>query len=268
MLSARKISYVIGNKMLVKDISLELKAGEVNIIMGQNGAGKSTLLKILAGSIKHHGGEAVLNNRSLTGFSQQELAMIRAVLSQHYEIFFPITVDEIVMMGRYPHFKSSPAKQDIDICNSSLEMMGIKELHERDYNTLSGGEAQKAQMARVLAQIWQDKEQRAYPKILFLDEPVSSLDLHYQHHIMQVACDFAHSGNLVVAVLHDINLALNYADRIIFMKNGEVSKCYLSGEKIEKEIVSDVFNVNTETILNPFTGKQLFVVNNKAANII
>ena len=247
--------------MLVRDISLELKPGEVNIIMGQNGAGKSTLLKILAGSIKHYGGEAVLNNRSIMGFTQRELALLRAVLSQHYEIFFPITVNEIVMMGRYPHFKSTPDKTDIEICKKALELMGISGLKERDYNTLSGGEAQKAQMARVLAQIWQNNKEQQNPKILFLDEPVSSLDLHYQHHIMQVARDFAHSGNLVIAVLHDLNLAISYAERIIFMKDGGISKCYLSGEKIEKEVVSEVFNVNTETITNPFTGKQLFVVN-------
>lgn len=262
MLRAHNISYAIGDKLLVKDINLTMKAGEVNVIMGQNGAGKSTLLKILAGSIKHYGGEALINNRNILGYSQGELAKLRAVLSQHYEIFFPITVDEIVMMGRYPHFKSSPGKIDIDICIEAMELMGILELRNRDYNTLSGGEAQKTQMARVLAQIWQDKDTEQSPKILFLDEPVSSLDLHYQHHIMQVAKDFAARGNLVAAVLHDINLAVSYAERIIFMKDGKILKCYNSGEKIENEVVSRVFDIKTHSIINPVNGKQLFVVNN------
>lgn len=262
MLRALNISYAIGDKILVKDINLIMKPGEVNVIMGQNGAGKSTLLKILAGSINHYGGEAVINNRNILGYSQAELAKLRAVLSQHYEIFFPITVDEIVMMGRYPHFKSSPGKIDIDICMSAMELMGILELRNRDYNTLSGGEAQKTQMARVLAQIWQEKDTEQSPKILFLDEPVSSLDLHYQHHIMQVAKEFAGRRNLVAAVLHDINLAVSYADRIIFMKDGKIAKCYSAGESIDSEVVSSVFDITTHSILNPFTGKQLFVVNN------
>lgn len=259
MLSSRNVSYAIGKQKLVEDISLDFKAGEVAVIMGQNGAGKSTLLKILAGSIKHFSGEVIMNDRNIESYSHEELARTRAVLSQHYEIFFPITVEEITIMGRYPYFKNSPLPHDIDICNSSLELMGIKHLMKRDYNTLSGGEAQKTQMARVLAQIWQE-EKAGSSKILFLDEPVSSLDLHYQHHLLQIARSYASKNVLIVAVLHDLNLAINYADRIIFMKSGKIIKDFQAGDKIDKETVSKVFDVNSEEIINPYSGKQLFVI--------
>lgn len=269
MLSAKNVTYSIGSQNLVEDISLDFKAGEVSVIMGQNGAGKSTLLKILAGSIKYYGGEVVMNNKNLDSYSDEHLATIRAVLSQHYDISFPITVEDIVTMGRYPYFKNSPELKDIEICNSALDLMGIRNLMKRDYNTLSGGEAQKVQMARVLSQIWQQKEKSGKndngnsggdAKILFLDEPVSSLDIHYQHHILQIAKQYASGNVLVVAVLHDINLAFSYADRIIFMKSGRVVKTYNSNDKIDKDVISKVFDVNFEIITNPFSQKPLFVV--------
>lgn len=264
MLSAKNVTYAIGTQKLVEDISLEFKTGEVAVIMGQNGAGKSTLLKILAGSLKHFGGEVVMFNKNLDSYSDEQLARIRAVLSQHYDISFPITVEEITIMGRYPYFKNNPSRKDIEICNAALDLMGIRNLLERDYNTLSGGEAQKVQMARVLAQIWQqngkDENETNDSKILFLDEPVSSLDIHYQHHILQIAKQYASNNVLVIAVLHDINLAFNYADRIIFMKSGKVVKTYNADEKIDKEVISGVFDVNTEIITNPFSNKPLFVV--------
>ena len=271
MLSAKNVTYTIGSKNLVENISIDFKPGEVAVIMGQNGAGKSTLLKILAGSIRHFGGEVVMHNKNIDSYSEEQLARQRAVLSQHYDIAFPISVEEITIMGRYPFFKNSPNPKDIEICYSALEMMGIKDLLQRDYNTLSGGEAQKVQMARVIAQIWQENNRAdkngnemngSNPKILYLDEPVSSLDIHYQHHILQIARQYATKNVLVIAILHDINLAFNYADRIIFMKHGKIVKSYNVNDKIDKDIISGVFDVNMEIITNPFSKKPLFVVNN------
>jgi len=261
MLNARNVTYSIGNFKLVEDITLDFKSGELAVIMGQNGAGKSTLLKILAGSLKHYAGEVIMMDRSLDSFSDLELAKTRAVLSQHYDVSFPIPVGEIVLMGRYPHFKNTPSANDNVICEKAMEMMGVTQLSDRDYNTLSGGESQKVQMARVLAQIWQAEENEQ--KILFLDEPVSSLDLHYQHYILRIAKEYAKSNILVIAVLHDINLAFNYADRVIFMKTGKIVKTYSGDEEVDKTVVSEVFDVKTEIIKNPFSNKPIFVVDEK-----
>ena len=260
MLKTNNVSYEIDKSTLLKNISLDLKPSEVTVIMGQNGAGKSTLLKLLAGSLKATEGQVSFLNKNIQSYKEQELAKIRAVLSQNYEISFPVTVEDIVMMGRYPHYKSEPAIEDHEIINSALSLMGIKNLKGRYYDTLSGGEAQKVQMARVLSQIWSSNENES--RILFLDEPVSQLDIHYQYFLLQVARNLTKENITVIAILHDLNLALSYADNIVFLKNGELVKIYNSINEIDKEIVNKVFDIEMENIKNPFSDKPHFVVKN------
>src|SRR5215218_8264510 len=153
MLSAINISFRVDQKYLLEKTTIEFETGLFHVIMGANGAGKSTLLKLLAGDLKPSTGEIMLDGKELNKYTKKELAKRRAVLSQHYNISFPISVKDIVMMGRYPYFNNNPAPADHFICKESMELMDIWEFEERDYNTLSGGEAQKTQMARVLSQI-------------------------------------------------------------------------------------------------------------------
>lgn len=258
MLNTRNLSYKIDNKYLVKNISLEFKPGEFTVIMGQNGAGKSTLLRLLAGSLKASDGDVIIFGKKIDNYSESELAKIRAVLSQHYEISFPVSIQDIVMMGRYPHYRSEPSVTDYEIINETLSLMGLENLKDRNYDTLSGGEAQKVQMARVLSQIWQHKNNDN--KILFLDEPVSQLDIQYQYFMLQVARNFAKENVMIIAILHDLNLALNYADKIVFLKNGELVRVFNSVNDIDKNIVSEVFEIEMENINNPFSNKPHFVV--------
>lgn len=258
MLEVKNIDYFIGSQQLLKNVSLNFEKNQFAVIMGQNGAGKTTLLKILAGSVRPSSGEVFLFDKKLTAYGKVELAQRRAVLSQQYDITFPITVEEIVMMGRYPHFKDLPERSDKEIVLKSLDMMGVYNFRQRDYNTLSGGEAQKVQMARVISQIWQ--EESCDPKILFLDEPVSSLDMHYQHIILKLVKEYSSRNILVVGVIHDINLAFEYADRVIFMKNGSVVKSYETKEKIDPEIIKEVFEVEIGILNNPFSLNPIFVV--------
>lgn len=261
MLKANNVSYKIDNQYLLNNISLEFKPGEFTVIMGQNGAGKSTLLRLLAGSLKATEGDISLFNKNITGFKEIELAKIRAVLSQHYEISFPVSIQDIVMMGRYPHFKSEPSGKDYEIIDKALSLMGIINLKNRNYDTLSGGEAQKVQMARVLSQIWDYNKNE--PKILFLDEPVSQLDIQYQYFILQVARNFAKENIMVIAILHDLNLALTYADKIVFLKKGRLVRKFDSVNDIDKEIVNNVFDIEMENIHNPFSKKPHFIVKNE-----
>lgn len=260
MLKAHNVSYTIDKSTLLKNISLEFKPNEITVIMGQNGAGKSTLLKLLAGSLKASEGEITILDKNILQYNEIELAKTRAVLSQHYDISFPVQVKDIVMMGRYPHFKSEPSNEDHEIINSALTMMGINNLKERYYDSLSGGEAQKVQMARVLSQIWINCNHES--RILFLDEPVSQLDIQYQYFLMQVARNFTKENITVIAVLHDLNLALAYADNIVFLKKGGLIKNYSSINEIDKEIVNKVFDIEMENIINPFSGKPHFIVKN------
>ncbi|MDQ6609357.1 MAG: ATP-binding cassette domain-containing protein [Bacteroidota bacterium] len=177
MLRAENISYKIRSNYLVKDITIEFDPGSFHVIMGANGAGKSTLLKLLAGDLTPSSGSIFLGDKEVRHYNKNTLATRRAVLSQHYHLAFPITVEEIVLMGRYPYFATQPTAKDIAICKQAVHLMDVAHLLERDYTTLSGGEAQKVQMSRVLAQIWNDEGEER--KILFLDEPVSHLDVKY-----------------------------------------------------------------------------------------
>jgi heme transport system ATP-binding protein len=246
MLNAADISFKINGKTLLHDTSLSFEPDRFHVIMGANGAGKSTLLKLLAGSQRCSSGHIFLDEKELNGFTQKELAVQRAVLSQHYNITFPITANDIVMMGRYPYFSNSPLQHDHDICKEAMQLLEAVDLAERDYNTLSGGEAQKIQMSRVLAQIWESKE--GEEKILFLDEPVSHLDVKYQHQLLNVAKELCKKHVTVIAILHDINLALTYADRILFMKQGKIFYETQHPKEVTAAIIKDIFDINANII--------------------
>jgi iron complex transport system ATP-binding protein len=150
------------------------------------------------------------------------------------------------MMGRYPFFTTSPSNHDKEICNQALHLMESHELSQRDYNTLSGGEAQKIQMSRVLSQIWEARA--GEEKILFLDEPVSHLDLKYQHQLLQTAKEFCKRQATVIAILHDINLALLYADRIIFLKQGNLVHETSIASDVSPQIIKVVFDVDAKVM--------------------
>lgn len=220
MLNAKRLSFKVGDKTLLHETSVEFAAGKFHVVMGANGAGKSTMLKILSGELKPSSGEVYLDGTDLREYSKNSLAMRRAVLSQHYHLAFPITAEEIVLMGRYPYFATRPSAKDNAVCSEAVKLMDVGHLLQRDYTTLSGGEAQKVQMSRVLSQIWSEEEMEG--RLLFLDEPVSHLDVKYQHQLMKVAKDFCRKGTTVIAVLHDINLAIAFADRLLFMKDGNI----------------------------------------------
>jgi iron complex transport system ATP-binding protein len=248
MLSATSISYRIGEAILLQNTSLQLEEGRFHVIMGPNGAGKSTLLTLLAGELPPDTGDIQLKGKNLKTFGRKELAQHRAVLSQHYHLSFPILVQDIVLMGRYPFFGRSPSLIDHDICRQAMESMGVYEFRDRDYSSLSGGEAQKVQMSRVLSQIWETSVSK--PKLLFLDEPVSHLDIRYQFELLKAARDLCKRHTTVIAVLHDINLAMAFAHRIIFMKKGSVVVDTDKPEQISPEIIHSVFDVQA-SILYP-----------------
>ncbi|HPS64424.1 MAG TPA: ATP-binding cassette domain-containing protein, partial [Ignavibacteria bacterium] len=136
------------------------------------------------------------------------------------------------------------AKKDFEICDKTMRTLNIENLKDRDYNTLSGGEARKVHLARTLAQVWQEAE----PKILFLDEPIANLDLKYQYEIIKLAKERTLHNTMVIAVLHDINLANLFADEIIFMKDAEIHSVKKKGEHFEKHILSDIFETNFNII--------------------
>jgi iron complex transport system ATP-binding protein len=260
MIEAKAISYVLSTKYLVKATSMRFKECEMSVIMGPNGAGKSTLLKLLAGAIKPTSGTVFFKQKELNSYSVKELAKERAVLSQSYSLNFPTKVADVIWMGRYPFFENVPSSSDFLVFEACVDALQLHSLLERDYNTLSGGEAQKVQMARVMAQVWPSKEASA--KALFLDEPVSSLDLKFQHEILSRAKKIALEGNTVVAILHDVNLALQYADCIHFMRNAELVYSFYKGQELDIAMLNQVFAVHFEINTTPLGGS--FLTTNQA----
>lgn len=216
--------------------------GEFVVIMGANGAGKSTLLKMMSGVLHPTRGNVLFKGKKINKYKTEELARQRAVLSQHYHISFPLSAREIVLMGRYPYYKNHPLAIDNAIVDNQMKKMEVMHVSDRNYHTLSGGEAQKVQMSRVLAQIGDTSV--IQQKLLLLDEPVSHLDIKYQHQLLNEAKSLCKNQVAVAAVLHDVNLALKYADKIFFMKEGRIIQSLSKNENITAGLLKDIFDVD------------------------
>lgn len=257
MLKTENIQYSIGAKKILNNINVEFIPGEFNMILGPNGSGKSSFLKIFSGEINKYEGAVFYDDKKIAHFKKEVLAKQRAVMSQQPELSFPLMVEEVVMMGRYPHFTFNPNKKDIDICNQVMERMNLIPFKERNYLTLSGGEKQRVQYARVLAQIW-EKPASGF-RYLFLDEPLNSLDINYQQEFLQIAKEFTKDDTVLVAVMHDINLAVQYADKLFFFKEGELMAHGKPNDILTSALIKNVFDVKATLINNPLTNNPLVI---------
>ncbi len=216
LLVAREISVHRAGHTLLSAASLELAAGELHVLLGPNGAGKSTLLKALSGQWPTQSGSITLSGTPLASLTALQQARQRAVLPQHDALAFGFSVLELVTLGRHAAIRQS-ASQEQQLIDAVLAATDIAHLRDRHYPTLSGGEQRRAQLARVLAQIW-DLPQ----PVLLLDEPTHSLDLAHQHSMMSLLHTLTVRGFAVLASLHDINLAAAYAHRISLLKAGQL----------------------------------------------
>lgn len=243
MLTAEHLTFGYANRTLINDVSLKIKASEIVIIIGPNGAGKSTLLRLLTGYQKPASGECYLLNKPLSQWSEMQLSKIRTVMLQQSQLTFPFKVKEVVAMGRTPYGKThfDQAVQE------SMQQTDCLELADRDYRSLSGGEQQRVQLARVLAQLWQPEPTE---KLLFLDEPTSALDLYHQQHTLRLLKQLVSKEKLgVCCILHDLNLAALYADKILLIHQGRIVEQgtpadVLTVEKIHRwyGVESGIFN--------------------------
>ncbi len=235
LLAAHAVRYTTGEHTLVDDVSLELYAGEVLILVGPNGAGKTTLLRLLSGELPPTAGEVTLGGVELRHLSALQQARQRAVLRQQSAIAFPFTTFEVALMGRYPHLNGQrESSQDHALANAALEQTELRPFAERIVPSLSGGEQTRVNLARVLAQ--------ATP-ILLLDEPTAALDLRHQHLTMQHARRIADAGGAVLAVVHDLNLAASYADRIGLLHRGRLVLLDTPANVLTAAQLSAVYNV-------------------------
>lgn len=213
---------------VIHDISLKIEKGKNLCILGPNGCGKTTLLKAMAGIIPSKG-EILIDGIDIKKMKRHEIARKIAVMTQISSVYFSYTVFETVLLGRYLYIKNSilktPTQRDIQYTEECLEAVGLLELRDTQISTLSGGQLQRVFLARTLAQ---------EPDIILLDEPTNHLDLKYQKELIDYLKKWSkETGNTIVGVFHDINLAMNLADDILVMENGK-----LAGYGASKSIVS------------------------------
>ncbi len=243
---ATNVSAYVGKKALVKNISLSTKPGVFSVILGPNGAGKSTMLKLLAGDLKPSSGTISLDQKPLGGIGYRERAKRRAILPQSSHVTFNFTAYDIVLMGRLPH--DEPPSVSRPILKEIIKLTRTEYLMEQQFSTLSGGEKQRVQFARVLAQIWPTDDNRGH-KYLLLDEPTSALDPLYQLEILKIARWLANEkGFGVLAILHDLNQAMSYADQVYLLKEGELNRSGPPNDVLDKETIRTVWGINTEIL--------------------
>ncbi len=258
MVEVRGVSFHAGGVTILDDVAASFRPGRFTVILGPNGAGKSTLLKIATGLLQPTAGEVRYGERPLTAFTADALARTRAVLSQHVELAFPLSVEDVVLMGRYPHYGRAPAPRDREIVSRALEMVGMSDRRTQPYPTLSGGERQKVHLARVLAQIWNLDSARSAEResrFLFLDEPTTSLDVHYQIHLLDVARGLIAHDGAVVAILHDLNVAFQYGDAFIVLERGRVAASVERADELSRELIERVFQVRAHPVTDPEDGR-------------
>ncbi|MCD2449885.1 heme ABC transporter ATP-binding protein [Methylicorpusculum oleiharenae] len=250
MLQANNISVTLGRAPIIKNISLTVSPGKFLAIAGPNGAGKSTLMKALCGDLPTYEGHISMNSKALPDWRRAELAKIRGILPQSSSLAFPLTVHEVVMMGRSPHSDKRDLCRDEWVVSEALSACGIEVLRNRKYTQLSGGEKQRVQFARVLAQIWGSGNDQA--RYLFLDEPTSALDLAHQHSILRIALQLAKTqGIAVIAILHDLNLAAMYADQIAMLKNGKIIDLDIPEKILRPSLIQYTFGFKVMVTRHP-----------------
>jgi iron complex transport system ATP-binding protein len=234
-------SWRVGGRMIVEQLSLAVEPGRVLALIGPNGSGKSTAIAMLAGDRAPTSGAALLEDKPVASWNWRELARRRTVMRQSASIAFAFTVRQIVAMGRAPH-EGAGRTADEQAIDTALRVADIAHLAERSYTTLSGGERQRAQFARALAQIDAVSSGGA-TRYLLLDEPTASLDLRHQHDLLNRARRLAQDGVGVLAVLHDLSLALVYADDLAVLSGGRLMAAGPVAEVADPALLGSVFGV-------------------------
>ena len=218
-LVAHSLDLWLGRRQILHGAGLVAQAGRVTAIIGPNGSGKTTLLRALTGDVTPRSGRITLNGTDIATRLPHDLAALRAVLPQHSTLSFPFTASEIVGIGLSTRPVIGPARAAL--ISAALARVGLPGRGGQLYQQMSGGEQQRVQLARALVQVWQPVTPEG-PRWLFLDEPVSSLDIAHQLTVMRIAADYAAAGGGVVAVMHDLNLTAMFADRVALMQGGRV----------------------------------------------
>jgi len=248
-LEIQGVRFSYGSTPALKDVSIEVREGEVVSLVGPNGSGKTTLLKCINKILSPQKGTILLAGKDVSKVSLKELARLAGYVPQSGVRSFPTTVFDTVLLGRKPYLGWTVSTRDKDVALNLLQLMGMEDTVLRDFNELSGGEKQKVLLARALAQ---------EPAVLLLDEPTSNLDLRHQLEVMDLICSLVkRNGVSAIMAIHDLNLASRYSDRVILLKKGLI---YAAGEPrlvLVPENIREVYGV--DTIVNQNSGKPYII---------
>jgi iron complex transport system ATP-binding protein len=237
------------NDKILDDLKFQFFKGKFYSIVGPNGSGKTTLLKALTKNIPIEKSTVLINDMDIVEISNKESAKLISYVPQIFEFSFDFTVKDIVLMGRNPHVKrfSKESKDDMDKVYDAMEITGVRKYESKSINELSGGEKQRAVIARAICQ---DSD------IMILDEPISQLDIHHQYEIMTILENLVlNYGKTVICVLHDLNIAAEFSDEIIMMKEGKIFYSGSSDIVLTEKNIGKIYNMPVKVMKNPLSLK-------------
>jgi len=254
MLEIQSLSFSYNNGLILKGVSLSIKAGQMVGLLGPNGAGKSTLLRLTSGVLKPREGQVKLNNSDLRQLRRSAIAREVAVVPQEVQMPFAFTVREMVFLGRTPYLGPFATETESDwlAVERALELTDTGRLADRIYNNLSMGERQRVLLAMALAQ---------EPRLLLLDEPTAHLDISHQIDMLELLREQNHQGLTVMAAMHDLNLAALYFERLVLLSQGSIVADGPPAEVLKADRISQVFKTNVEISLSD-QGLRVFIKRN------
>jgi iron complex transport system ATP-binding protein len=246
-IKTEKIQFGYYDKLILDDLTFHFGKGSLFGIVGPNGCGKSTLLNLLGGILRTKFGKVVINDTDIKTLSYKEIAQkIAYVQQQKAPLEFNFSVEEVIMMGRYAYIErlTGESEEDKKIVLETMTKLNLIPVKDRPFSQLSGGEQQKVIIARAIVQ---------QAKILLLDEPTSHLDINYQLEFMELFKKFVQQGIIVIIVLHDLNLAAQYCDKVILIKNGKIEAFGTVEDTFTRQNIRTVYGIDTMIRRNPIT---------------
>ncbi len=237
-LRVEDVEVELNSRRILKGVTLEVRKGEIVALLGPNGSGKSTILRTIFGILKPVRGVIYLNGDVLNSTDVEDAAKIMGYLPQEHSET-NLSVADVVLLGRTPYISINPEKEDYRIAWEALKLVGMEEFAERKFSELSGGEKQKVMLARIFCQ---------ETDFMLLDEPTAHLDIKSQIEVLEMIKRITERGKAALVAMHDINLALNFCDRVLMVKNGKIIHAGKPGEIISQETIRDVFGVKAEIL--------------------
>jgi iron complex transport system ATP-binding protein len=245
MLRARGLVVRAGTRELLRDVSLDVRPGTLTALLGPNGAGKSTLLSVLGGQRAPEEGSLDLFDRPLSDWSGPARARRLAVLQQEHGGCFGLNALELALLGRTPHRRGRDSLRDLHLARLALRRTGALHLQDRDVDTLSVGERQRVHLARALAQVWEPVDG---PCLLLLDEPTAALDACQRHAVLRLLAELAREGLGVLVVLHELELAARWADRVLVLDDGRTAAEGPPDEALDDAVLARVFGLRAHRL--------------------